>query len=424
MTSIMQRHPESKQALLYLDIDKLHIVNDAFGHMAGDQVIRAVSRIIDELAGRDDAVSHLSGDSFGLYVRDCDERAAIEKAELILHTLSQETIEYDGKSVDVGASIGIALIPDVVNDASAALNTAEIASRSAADRGGNRCVVFRDLDASVAQRRSDLDQVSHLQSALIQNRLVLFAQRIFAIDDSEDIHRFEILVRMLDETGAILSPDKFMSSAERYQMMSSIDRWVIRNALDMIGSADNLLEVTLSSFSINVSAQSLADDDFIDFIEQQIGESAISPDTLCFEITETSIVKNLERARRFIRRLRKLGCRIALDDFGTGYCSFAYLKDLPVQYIKIDGVFVRDILENPLSQAIVSSLANIARVMKAGIVAEHVENELVIHRLREYDIDFVQGFAVGKPAPLAEQLASLGPAIVLDATTRELGDSA
>jgi EAL domain-containing protein (putative c-di-GMP-specific phosphodiesterase class I) len=187
----------------------------------------------------------------------------------------------------------------------------------------------------------------------------------------------------------------------------------VRNTLDHLANAENLLEISLGSFSVNISAQSLADDDFPAFLEHQIVESGVSPDSLCFEITETSIVRNLERAQRCIRRLRKLGCRLALDDFGTGYCSFAYLKDLPVQYLKIDGVFVRDMLENPLSEAIISSAVNIAKVMNAATVAEHVENDLLAHRLRNQGVDFVQGFAIGKPAPFQEVLANIGPPVLL-----------
>jgi len=208
-----------------------------------------------------------------------------------------------------------------------------------------------------------------------------------------------------------------MSAAERYQMMSALDRWVINKTLDELSNSDNMLEINLASFSINVSAQSLTDDDFVDHVEQRIVESGISPEALCFEITETALVRNLERAQRFIRKLTKLGCRLALDDFGTGHCSFAYLMDLPVQYIKIDGVFIRDILENPLSDAIVSSVINIAKVIHAFTVAEHVENDRVLQRLQQYDIDYVQGFAIGRPRPLAEVLAEMEPAVLFNTTT-------
>ena len=410
----LQRNPEQSHALLYVDVDKLHVVNDNYGHMAGDEVIRRVSELIDEHANSGDAVSHLSGDRFGLFVRGCEENSAIEKAERILEVVAGDDVEYEGVAIEISVSIGIVLIPDVASSSSAALNTAEIAARSAKDRGGHRYVVFRDVDASIAQRRSDLDQVSHLQYALIQNRFVLHAQPIVSLSDENGPDRYEILVRMLDDNDHALPPAKFMSAAERYQMMSAIDRWVIKNTLDQLAAADNMLEVNLARFSINVSAQSLADDDFLNFIEESIVESGISPDSICFEITETAVVRNLERAQRFIRRLRKLGCRLALDDFGTGYCSFAYLKDLPVHYVKIDGVFVRDVLENPLSEAIITSMTEIAKVLQAATVAEHVENDLVIQRMRDHGIDFIQGFAVGRPKLFEEVLQNMGPPTMLE----------
>lgn len=420
--NVLQRDSERSHALLYVDIDKLHVVNDNFGHMAGDQVIRRVGDVVDELAKKDDAVSHLSGDRFGLFLRDCDEAGATEKAQLILETLEGHNIDYENAAIEISASIGIVLIPDVAASASAALNTAEIAARSAKRRGGNRCVVFQDVDASVAQRRSDLDQVNRLQYALIQNRFLLYAQPIVSLKDDEGPERYEILVRLLDDDDLTLAPSKFISSAERYQMMSAIDRWVIKNTLDQLGTADNMLEVNLARFSINISAQSLVEDDFYDYIEERIAASGTSPDSLCFEITETAVVRNLERAQRFIRRLRRLGCRLALDDFGTGYCSFAYLKDLPVHYVKIDGVFVRDILENPLSEAIISSMTEVAKVMKAATVAEHVENEMIVQQMRKYNIDFIQGFAVGKPRPLDEVLKNMGPPTMLETTGRLRGE--
>jgi len=412
----LQRNPEQSHALLYVDVDKVHVVNDNYGHMAGDQVIRRVSQLISEHADSGDAVSHLSGDRFGLFVRGCDEETAVEKANLMLQSFARDDVEYEGITISMSASIGIVLVPEVASSPSAALNTAEIAARSAKAHGGDRCVVFRDVDASVAQRRSDLDQVNHLQYALIQNRFVLHAQPIVSLNDEEGPDRYEILVRMLDDNDHALPPSKFMSSAERYQMMSAIDRWVIKKTLDQLASADNMLEVNLARFSINVSAQSLGDDDFLDFVEEGIAESGLSPDLLCFEITETAVVSKLERAQRFIRRLRKLGCRLALDDFGTGYCSFAYLKDLPVHYVKIDGVFVRDVLQNPLSEAIISSMTEIAKVLKAATVAEHVENDLVMQRMRDYGIDFVQGFAIARPRPFDQVLRDMGPPTMIDAS--------
>ncbi len=417
MNAVITQDPSASHAFLYLDIDKLHVVNDSFGHMAGDQVIRSIVGIVDDLAGEDDTVSHLSGDRVGFFIQKCDEQLALDKGEQILQRLERDTVEYDGKCIDISASIGVALIPDVVTDASAALNTAEVAARSAKERGGGRVVVFRDIDASVAQRRSDLDQVGRIQSAFIDDRFILHAQTIQALSEEENSCRYEILVRMLDEDNELVLPAKFMSAAERYQLMPALDRWVINKTLDELCNSDNMLEINLASFSINVSAQSLTDDDFVDHVEKRIIESGISPEALCFEITETALVRNLDHAQRFIRKLTKLGCRLALDDFGTGHCSFAYLMDLPVQYIKIDGVFIRDILENPLSDVIVSSVTKIARVIHAFTVAEHVENDRILERLRDYDIDYVQGFAIDRPQPLSEVLAKMGPAVLFNTTT-------
>ncbi len=410
----LQADQEQSHALLYVDIDRLHVINDNYGHLAGDAVIEHVRKVIDEFANKDDAVSHLSGDCFGLFLHGADEESALDKGRLILDTLARKPVTFEKVDMEISASIGVVLVPGVAKNSAAALNTAEMAARSAKGRGGNRCVLFQDADASVARRRTDLDQVNDLQYALIQDRFELHAQPIVSLRDTAGPARYEILIRMLDEHNNSESSASFIPAAERYQMMSAIDRWVIKSTLDQLSVADNTVEVNLTRFGINLSAQSLADDDLCDYIETCIVESGISPDSLCFEITETTVVRNLERARRFIRRLRKLGCMVALDDFGTGYCSFAYLKDLPVHYVKIDGVFVRDVLLNPLSEAIVTSMVEIAKVMNALTIAEHVENELIYRQMKNLGIDFVQGFAVGQPTPLATVLSQLGTPVVLD----------
>lgn len=408
VANILRHDPHQQHALLYLDIDKLHVINDKFGHMAGDRVIGEVAGIVEEVGGANVAVSHLNGDNFAMFLRGANDAQASEKANLILDTLASSELQHEGETISASASIGIAMFPEVVTDSAAGLNTAELAARSAQRRGGNRTVLFRDLDASVAQRRSDLDQVNHLQQALIGNRFQLHAQPIAALCADDGRSHFEILVRMTSDDGELLHPGKFLSAAERYQMMSAVDRWVIRHTLDTLSSSEQILEINLSSFNINLSAQSLVADDFVEFVEARIIESGIAADILCFEITETAVVRNLERAQRCIRRLRKLGCRVALDDFGTGYCSFAYLKDLPVHYIKVDGAFVRDLVTNPLSESIVSAMTSIAKVMDASTVAEHVETELVLQKLRQMGVDFVQGFLIGKPRPLIGLLESMG----------------
>ncbi|MDJ0758858.1 MAG: bifunctional diguanylate cyclase/phosphodiesterase [Woeseiaceae bacterium] len=410
----LKHDPEQSHALLYVDVDKLHVINDKYGHVAGDRVIDHIQDVLDDFINKNDAVCHLSGDCFGLFLRGADEASVVDRAQLMLDAMSRERVRYETVNIEIAASIGVVLLPSVATNGAAALNTAEMAARSAKSRGGNRYVVFQDADASVAQRRTDLDQVNDLQYALIEGRFALHAQPIMSLKDDAGPARYEVLIRMLDASGETMPSASFIESAERYQMMSAIDRWVIKQTLDQLSKADNMVEVNLSRFCINVSAQSLADDDFIDFVETCVSESCISPDSLCFEITETAVVRNLERAQRFIRRLRRIGCMVALDDFGTGYCSFAYLKDLPVHYVKIDGVFVRDILQNPLSEAIIASMVEIAKVMRASTIAEHVENELIFQRMQKAGIDYAQGFGVGRPVPLADVLLQLGSPILLD----------
>ena len=409
---VIRRDPHTQHALLYIDLDKLHVVNDSFGYEAGDNAIRKVAGLLDDIVGAGEAVAHLAGDRFAVFLRDSDVNKAQGAAELILRSLGR--VEHEGKVIELSASIGVSLIPTTAENGAQALSIAEVACRSAKDRGRGRAVVYEDLDASMLQRRNDLAQVGYLQSALLEQRFILYAQQIRPLQEEASGHRYEVLIRMCDRDGTLVSPAKFLTAAERYQMMSALDRWVINATLEHLGNAENTLEITLSTFCINVSAQSLADDDFASHVESRIRECGVSPDALCFEITETAVVRNLSRAQHFISRLRRLGCRFALDDFGTGYSSFAYLKSLPVQYVKLDGVFVRDLLENRLSEAIISAATQIAKVMGAATVAEHVEHELVLGKLKALGVDYAQGFIIGEPRPLTEVLTEIDRQSQLD----------
>ena len=313
-----QRMPNTESTLFYLDMDRLHVINDSFGHTAGDQVIEGVLETLQSLVIGPDVATHLAGDRFVLFCANCDQQTAESRGEAILGALKHQPLEYQGKTVELTASVGAAMMPKVATQASQALSIGEVACRGAKERGGNRFVIFEDIDASMARRRSDLDQVGYLQNALLTNRFELAAQVIAPLSGSAAGQRYELLVRMRDDDGELLTPAHFMSAAERYQMMPALDRWVINQALMQIGKADNVLEINLASFSVNVSAQSLADDRFLSFVETAIHKSQVSPNSICFEITETAAVKNVEKANHFIRSLQRLGCRFALDDFGTG----------------------------------------------------------------------------------------------------------
>ncbi|MEL7185821.1 MAG: bifunctional diguanylate cyclase/phosphodiesterase [Pseudomonadota bacterium] len=411
--------PTLPHSLMYFDTDKMHTINDAFGYSGGDRALTAFRRILRDSAGSNDCVAHLGGDRFAVFMPGASGDTALAKADQILRLLSQETIEDDRKSINLSASAGVVDINAASKGAEDMLILAEVAARSAQERGGNQSALFQDIDSSIIQRRSDVDKVGFLQMALIENQFILHAQRIQSLT-GESGQKFELLARLNTKDAPNRSPAEFLSAAERYQLMSALDRWVINSALGSLARAENPLEVSLSTFAINVSAQSLQDDSFVEFIESRIAETGVAPDTLCFEITETSLVKHLDRAQRFVHRLQRLGCRVALDDFGTGYSSFEYLKTLPANYLKIDGAFVRDLLQNDLSKAIVSAVVSIAGVIGAQTVAEHVENEMVLAWLKEAGVDFVQGFVVHKPEPFDGVLEAMDTVPLLFETADQL----
>ncbi|MEM7277529.1 MAG: EAL domain-containing protein [Pseudomonadota bacterium] len=412
----IKHDPHRLRAFLFVDIDRLHIINDRFGHAAGDEVISSVERIIRNVASGRDLVGSLSGDLLGLYLEHADEARAREAAQKILDEIKVTPYSSGHSKISISASIGVAIMPDLASTGSQALSIAEVASKSAKSRGAGQYVVFKDQDSSLMQRHSDLTQIGGLQNALIEDRFVIYAQEIRSLKDDEPARKFELLTRMLDKNNQIVAPQKFLSAAERYQMMPALDRWVVSKSIEQLSSADNLLEINLSGFNINVSGQSIAETGFSDFVVDCVLQSGLSPDSLCFEITESTAVRHIDYALKFIEDIRSIGCRIALDDFGTGYCSFAYLQDLPVDFLKVDGMFVRNVCENPLSEAIVESVARLASVMNAATVAEYVENDLIANKLRSLGIDYAQGFGIGRPEPLADVLERMVSPIDLGLT--------
>ncbi len=405
--SDIKRAPQAERAFLFVDIDRLHIINDRFGHAVGDEVIRLVTGILSGVARARDAVASLSGDLLGLYLDTADEDQAIAAATSILDEVMTRPVAEGQQSMDLSVSIGIALIPEHAETGSQAVSIAEVACQSAKSRGAAQYVLFRDHDASIMQRHADLNEIGNLQNALIDNRFVIYAQKIQSLRNDEPARKFELLTRMLDASGNVVPPQNFLSAAARYQMMPAVDRWVISHALQQLSEAENMLEINLCGFGINISGQSLADEGFSEFVVKSVMDSGLSPDSVCFEITESAAVKNLELALKFIGDVRKVGCTVALDDFGTGYCSFSYLQDIPVDFLKIDGMFVKNIAQNPLSEAIVSAVVGIAKVMGAATIAEYVEDDVIAKQLKKLSVDFGQGFGLGRPEPLADVLGRM-----------------
>jgi Amt family ammonium transporter len=307
----------------------------------------------------------------------------------------------------VSTSAGVAELPESQNPLAHGLANAEIACKAAKDRGRDRAEIYQDGDQSIMRRHTDVLVVQRLHEAIANDRFVLYAQPILPLGAERSEPRFELLLRMLSEEGTPLPPEKFLSAAERYQLLPAIDRWVVKNALASLAAHADALKGRGLRFSINISGPSIADEAFLEFLETSIKGSGLAPESLCFELTETAAVTNLTRADRLMQRLRVLGCSFALDDFGTGLSSLVYLKSLPVSVLKIDGAFVRDAGGNQRTEAMVRAIAQLAHTMGMETVAEFVETDESRTRMAALGVDFGQGFAIGRPVPLPEVLGDL-----------------
>jgi len=312
----------------------------------------------------------------------------------------------DGK-MQVSISVGVAAIEPRIKEFVHAFAAAETACKAANDRGRNRVEVYHEADESIVRRFTDINLISDLRAAITENRLQLNAQLIVPLGNHTGAPHFEILLRMIGENGEIVGPDSFMSAANRYQLMPTLDRWVIGHAIEMLKPHVDLLNSSPVVFTINFSGQSLQDADFTEYVAQLIESSGLPPSALCFELTESAAIGNISRAEALMRRLRKLGCNIALDDFGTGLSSLAYLRTLPIGMLKIDGSFVRDVLKDPRAESMVQAIAQLARAMNLTTVAEYIETDEIRTRIESLGVDYGQGFAIARPTPLIDILAEL-----------------
>jgi len=393
--------------LLYFDLDNLQLVNDTFGHEAGDEVIVRFARLLEEDLSRKAVVSRLTGDDFCILLTHADCCSAMDLAQTIRKNgQSLRYLEGD-KSLQITMSIGIAEFGSRTTDVGRALTTARMACEAAKDHGRDRIEVYDDQNLSIIRRHDDMQLVSQIQQALDGDEFELLAQPIVSLKDDDARPRFEILLRMRDSDGETISTSAFFSAAERYKLMPQIDRWVTSSTLARLAENSNIVGEQDAIFSINLSGQSLSDDDILEFIDEELNENGLQPKALCFEITESAAVSNLKKAQSFIDALRERGCSISLDDFGAGLSSFAYLKNFKVDSLKIDGSFVRDITDNRISESMVAAITQVAKVMELETVAEYVESEAARKLIAELGVDFAQGHAVGKPAPLDDVLASL-----------------
>ena len=396
-----------QHALLYMDLDQFKIVNNTSGHRAGDALLRTVGEGLQTVFHEDDQIiARLGGDEFGMLLTDIDAASARATAERVLDTIRDVGFEWEGRSYSVTASLGLVFLDESTESVDEIMQHADEACFSAKDAGRNRMQEYELGDQRMLKRHGAMEWVTQLDKALEDDRLILNCQKIMPISNSAEAHdaHYEILLTMLDELGDVVAPTELINAAETYNRMTTIDRWVIRNVLRWMSDNRGLLD-NFGGFAINVSGHSVNDTTFPDFVLQQFGESQAPTAKVCFEITETAAIANLDNAIDFMNRMRIIGCRFSLDDFGTGLSSYSYLRNLPVDFVKIDGVFVKDIAENPADYAVVRSINEIGHYMGKKTIAEYVENDDILERLKEIGVDFAQGYQVSKPQLLSELIA-------------------
>ena len=396
--------------LIYLDLDNLQLVNDTFGRKAGDDVVLRFARLLEEDLPRNAVVSRLTGDDFCILLAQSSTDEAVEFAQSIREKGQRLRYLEGDVSLQVTMSIGVAEFESGNKDPGRALTTARMACESAKDHGRDRIEVFDDTNLSVIRRHDDMQLVAQIQQALDADEFVLLAQPIVSLKDGVKVEQYEILLRMRDDDGDSIPTEALLSAAERYKLMPQIDRWVVSKTIARIAEHADTLEACNAVFSVNLSGQSIGDDEILEFIEQEVRSNDLPPQTLRFEVTESSAVSNLEKAQSFINALRDRGCSIALDDFGAGLSSFAYLKNFRVDTLKIDGSFIRDITSNRISESMVAAITQVASVMDLETVAEYVETEEARELLARMGVDYAQGHAVGKPEPIAGVIARLAGA--------------
>lgn len=403
--------PQSREhALCHLDLDNFKLVNDSSGHEAGDQLIRQVASIIQSKVRRCDVLARLSGDEFVILFRDCSADEAQRFAGEILEELRSFRFRWQDRLFSARVSIGLAPFRSASFEAREVLGWADAACCVAKDSGGDRIHVYRPGDTAVAERRGELQWVSRLNHAVEEDRLCLYYQNIQSLDGNlAEQPLKELFVRLVDDRGDLVAPAVFVAAAERYGLASTIDEWVLRKALRIIAEGEHPDEETC--FAINISGQSLGVDDFLSRVIEEFESSGVPPQRVLFEITETAAISHLSSALRFISVLKEMGCRFILDDFGRGLSSFGYLQNLPVDYLKIDGEFVRRMLNDPVQAALVALIHEIGDLMGLRTIAESVEDEATLEAVTKIGVDYAQGFFIAKPEPLSRPSASGSPLI-------------
>ncbi len=407
---VASRDDQQQHAICYIDLDQFKIVNDTCGHSAGDKLLLQVATMLNKTVRTNDTIARLGGDEFGMLIRDCDEQEA-ESIARRLHDVFQDFYFRDGEQLfAIRASIGFVFINGQYSSLEEVMAAADIACYSAKDRGRNELHIYRPACEETSSRKGEMLLLPKLQNALRSDSFRLFVQPIAKIEPDgliADCH-YEVLLRLVEEDGTLVTPFQLIVAAERYDLMRDIDRWVISHAFDLIAQLRQLLGDQVPRFSINLSGQSTVDSELVGYIGDRIVHTGVDPERLCFEITETSAIANMQHATGLLDFLHELGCKLALDDFGSGVSSFGYLKKLPVDVLKIDGQFVRDIETCEVNLEMVRCIQRVADLLQIDTVAEFVENGAIVERLRELGVDYAQGYHISKPFAFDELLKMRG----------------
>jgi diguanylate cyclase (GGDEF)-like protein len=395
------RARETSYALCHLDVDQFKIINDTCGHSAGDALLGQVGALLKTKIRWRDTLARLGGDEFAVLLESCSLDEALRMAEQLRETIRNYKFVWEERTFRLGCSVGVVPITGDSEDVAALLSAADSACAAAKEAGRNRVYSFQENDIDLMRRRREMQWAARINNALEESRFELYRMTIQPLQKPDPGAHYELLLRMRDEAGKIVSPDNFINAAERYGLTPAIDRWVIENALRwLVSEADERERLALCS--INLSGQSLGDDKFLPFVIDQFHRSGIDASKICFEITETAAIASFSQANRFIQALKELGCKFALDDFGTGLSSFGYLKHFPVDFLKIDGSFVKEILHDPIDREMVRSINEIGHLTGKLTIAEFAENAEIINMLRNLGVDYAQGYGIASPQRISK----------------------
>jgi len=390
------RTSRASHAMCFMDLDGFKAVNDTSGHEAGDELLRQLAQLFNSLVRKSDVLARLGGDEFGVFLYNCRVAEAIKLANQIRHEVENFQFPWGEHTFSVGVSVGLIVVDDRWENIEAAFRAADAACYIAKDEGRNRVVVYREGKGNTSNRKVATQWVEEINSALEQNRFRLAVQKIVPLVDQPDGERFEVLSRLELPNGSIVSPSSFYPAAERYGLSSSLDRRMIEVTIRWVTQNDALLR-ELRHVSLNLSSGSFTNPEFTSWLVEQVNASPLRPEQFCFELGETATIANLSAASTFMNELTGIGCRFSIDHFGSGLSSFGYLRKLPIDFVKIDGLLVRDILEDPTDLTMVKAICDITRSMGKRTVAEHIESPRLMNAARDCGADFVQGNHIGQP---------------------------